>query len=358
MVNNLSLKEQYIIAETAYNHEGDINYLYRMIDEIAEIGLNAVKFHLLLNPDSYMSKDHPLSNEIKKWLFTEKQWTELIRYSLDKNLDVITICDDVESVEYINKNYKDIFAIEIHATSINDYFLLKEAANFKGEIILGIGGTSLDEIQHAVNFLKKQGKHDIVLMYGFQSFPTDYKDINLQKMTKIRDLFDLPVGYADHTVFDDPNNEIISIMAATIGINILEKHYTLDYGKERIDYHAAVGKKQMSRIKNLMQLALTVYGDGSLKMAKSELEYSNTGPMKKAIVAKADIKKDERLSFDNLWFKRTAEESSLNQNQLLKLIGLKATKDIAEDEIIDFTKVKYESKKSDLESFTHAEEVR
>ena len=98
MVNNLSLKEQYIIAETAYNHEGDISYLYRMIDEIAEIGLNAVKFHLLLNPDSYMSKDHPLSDEIKKWLFTEKQWTELIRYSLDKNLDVITICDDVESV--------------------------------------------------------------------------------------------------------------------------------------------------------------------------------------------------------------------------------------------------------------------
>ena len=222
----------------------------------------------------------------------------------------------------------------------------------------GIGGTSLDEIQYAVNFLKKQGKHDIVLMYGFQSFPTDYKDINLQRMTKIRDLFDLPVGYADHTVFDDPNNEIISIMASMIGINILEKHYTLDYGKERIDYHAAVGKKQMSRIKNLMQLALTVYGNGSLKMAKSELEYSNTGPMKKAIVAKADIKKDERLSFDNLWFKRTAEESSLNQNQLLKLIGLKATKDIAEDEIIDFTKVKYESKKSDLESFIHVEEVR
>ena len=107
-----------------------------------------------------------------------------------------------------------------------------------------------------------------------------------------------------------------------------------------------------------MELASTVYGDGSLKMSKSELEYGNTGPMKKAIVAKADIKKGERFSFDNLWFKRTAEESSLNQNQLLKLIDLKATKDIAEDEIIDFTKVKYEFKKSDIESFTHAKEVQ
>lgn len=32
-----NIKEPYIIAETAYNHEGDINYLYRMIDDIAEL---------------------------------------------------------------------------------------------------------------------------------------------------------------------------------------------------------------------------------------------------------------------------------------------------------------------------------
>ena len=46
------IKEPYIIAETAYNHEGDVNYLYKMIDEIAELELNAIKFHLLLLPGS------------------------------------------------------------------------------------------------------------------------------------------------------------------------------------------------------------------------------------------------------------------------------------------------------------------
>jgi len=214
-----------------------------------------------------------------------------------------------------------------------------------------VGGSTIDEIAYAIDFLKSKEKNNILLMYGFQSYPTKYTDINLSKMLKIRDLFNLSIGYADHTAFDDPNNEIISCMAAMMSINILEKHYTPDYGIERIDYHAAVGKIQMLKIKELMELALRVCGNGNLKMSEAELEYGNTGPMKKAIVAKKKIKKGEKLSFDNLWFKRTADESPLKQNQFLQLIGLKSTKDIQEDEIIDFGKAKYKFKKADLKSF-------
>ena len=355
-----NFKEPYIIGEIAYNHEGDITYLYKMIDDIAELELNAVKFHLLLKPESYMQKKHPLMEETKKWIFNEKQWDAIIDYSNEKKLDIIALCDDVESLEYISKNNKDVNAIELHATGLNDWFLLEESAKFNGAVILGIGGSTIDEIAYAVDFLKINGKgrNEIILMYGFQSYPTNYADINLSKMLKIKELFNLPVGYADHTAFDDPNNEIISVMGAMLGINILEKHYTPDYGKERIDYHAAVGKEQMLRIKELMKLALTVYGDGELRMSKAEQEYGNVGPMKKAIVAKNFIKKGEKLSFDNLWFKRTEKGSSIKQNQFLQLVGLEATKDIEEDEIIDFTKVKYEFKKAELESFGVVKETR
>jgi len=347
-----NILKPYIIGETAHNHEGDINYLLKMVAEIAEIELNAVKFHLLLNLESYMQKKHPVIGERKKWIFDKKQWDDIIDYSNEKELDVIALCDDVESIEYVLKNGKNVDAIELHATGLNDYFLLDSVSKFNGQIILGIGGSTIDEIAYAVNFLENKAKNCIVLIYGFQAYPTKYTDISLSKMIKLRDLFNLPVGYADHTASDDRNNEIISIMAAMMGFNILEKHYTPDYGKERIDYHAAVGSRQMLRIKELMKLALTVYGDGSLTMSKAELEYGNVGPMKKAIVAKKFIKKGEKLSLDNLWFKRTEEESYIKQNEFSQLIGLEATQDIKEDEIIDFRKVKYESKKADLQSLT------
>ncbi|MBA7582436.1 N,N'-diacetyllegionaminic acid synthase [subsurface metagenome] len=350
--NNL---RPYIIGETAYNHEGDIKYLYKMIDDIAKLKLNAIKFHMLLNPESYMQKKHPLTKEIKKWIFSKNQWSEIIDYSNKKGLDIIVLCDDVDSIEYILEKNINITAIELHAAGLNDYFLLNAVLGFNKQIILGVGGSTIDEINFAIDFLKNKGKNNILLMYGFQSYPTNPTDINLSKMLKIRDLFKLPIGYADHTAFDDPNNEIISCMATMMGINILEKHYTPDYGIERIDYHSAVGKKQMLKIKEIIEIALKVYGSNNLKMSEAELEYGNTGPMKKAIVAKKDIKVGEKLSPDNLWFKRTVEESPIKQNHFLQLVGLRALHNIKEDEIIDFTKIEYKFKKTDVENFTHVE---
>ena len=72
--------------------------------------------------------------------------------------------------------------------------------------------------------------------------------------------------------------------------------------------------------------------------------------------AKKRIKKGEQLSYDNLWFKRTIGESYIKQNEFLKLIGLKAKRDIEADEIIDFSKVQYKFNKVSLESLTHIKE--
>jgi N,N'-diacetyllegionaminate synthase len=343
----------YIIAETAYNHEGDIKYLYKMIDEIASLKLNAVKFHLLLNIDSYMKKTHPLYQKVKQWMLTELQWEEILVHVAKKNLDIVALCDDVESIRYLVRKKKKVHAIELHATSLNDHFMLTEAAQFDGQIILGIGGSSINDISYAVDFLRHQGKQDILLMYGFQSYPTNYTDINLAKMHAIHDLFHLPVGYADHTGFDDPNNAVISVAAALMGFPVLEKHYTPDEGKERIDYHAAVGKKKMGCIRELMNTALQVHGSGQITLSEPEKAYGNVGPMKKAIVARRDIKKGEQLSLENLWFKRTPEESTIQQKQFLQLFECKATFAIKKDDVIDWGKIDYKFKPLNLEHFTN-----
>lgn len=351
MIKNQSLVP-YVIAETAYNHEGDIKYLHQMIDEIASLKLNAIKFHLLLNLDSFMKKTHPLYEKVKQWMFTENQWDEIFSHAVKKNLEIVALCDDVESIQYIIRKKKKITALELHATSLNDFFMLTEAAKFEGRIILGIGGSSLNDISYAVDFLRHHEKKDILLMYGFQSYPTNYSDINLSKMHAIRELFHLPVGYADHTGFDNPNNVVISIAAALMGFPVLEKHYTPDPGKERIDYHAAVGKKQMSCIRDLMKIALQVHGSGQITLSEPEKAYGNVGPMKKAIVAKHVIKKGEKLTLENLWFKRTPEESTIQQKQFLQLLGSKAKVDIKKDEVIDFSKIEYTFKTLNIEQFT------
>ena len=62
-------------------------------------------------------------------MFTKEQWKDIFFYTQSKGLDIIALCDDVESLEFVNSNFKEIKAIELHASGINDYFLLKESHN-------------------------------------------------------------------------------------------------------------------------------------------------------------------------------------------------------------------------------------
>jgi sialic acid synthase SpsE len=178
----------------------------------------------------------------------------------------------------------DIKAIEIHATALNDVFLLDKASYFKNTVIIGTGGSTLDEIDYAVNYLKQKGKDDIFLMHGFQNYPTDYKDIKLERMNKLSELFNLPVGYADHTDPLDKNNEYISCLGVANGYNVIEKHFTHRFGEKRIDSQSAISIGQMKKVQEIAKITFESLGvEGSLQMADAELNYGNTGPMTKQL---------------------------------------------------------------------------
>jgi len=126
-----------------------------------------------------------------------------------------------------------------------------------------------------------------------------------------------------------------------MGFNILEKHYTLNRGRRRIDYEAAVDTPSMMKIKQLMKIALDIHGFRAPEsMSLKELRYGRVGPMKKAIVAKKHIKKGAKLKRDNLCFKRTQKLSKVKQSEFFNLIGAEAKRDIKKDEIISFNKLR------------------
>ncbi len=347
IVNN----KPYLIAETAFHHEGDKNFLLELIEHAAEGNADAVKFHMLLDLDDYMAADHDALEVLRPWCFGKKDWDEITKKANNKGLDVIVLCNDAASVDWAIETKQSIKAIELHATGLNDYFLLEKACKFNGTVILGVGGSTLDEIHYAIDFLREGNQKDIFLMYGFQSYPTDYKDINLSKMCLLQDLFKLPMGYADHTDPNDPDNEVISVSAAAMGFNVLEKHFTHHFGKKRIDAQAAVSLEQFKRIKELLNKVFLAFGNNSLDMSNAEKKYGNTGPMKKAIVARENIKAGTTISLEHVAFKRTNASSYLKQNQLSALLGLKASKPIQKDTFIDFSNVEFTFQKNDISQF-------
>lgn len=344
--------EPYLMGETAFHHQGDIGYLKNLIEAAAELKLDAIKFHLLFDVNDYFVSTHPALDTIKQWVFSKEEWDDLIKYASERELDVIALCNDVASLDWITEECETkVKGVEIHATGINDIFLLNAASKFPETVILGVGGSTLEEIQFAIETLKDNNKSDIFLMYGFQNYPTDYQDINFSKISVIKKIFDLPVGYADHTDPADPNNEFITASAILKGINVIEKHFTLDVKEKRIDSQAAVSIDQIKKIKKLNEIMFLANGRGGIEMSAAEKKYGDTGPMKKAIVARKKIMKGEKLKLEDLAYKRTPGSSYLDQNSLTSLVGLTAIEEIEKDELISYSKVQYEFKLAETAQF-------
>ncbi len=343
----------YFILETAAHHEGDIEFLKTLIDSFSVIDANAIKFHFLFDVDDYMVPNHPAKEVVNNLSIHQSCYDEIFNAVERQNKSIIALCNDVESLRWINslQNEHDIVGVELHSTGLNDLFLLQEAVNFNKTIILGVGGSTFDEIQYAVDFLKNNSKHDILLVHGFQSYPTDYSDINFKRVALLKQAFGLPVAYADHTDPADNNNILVSVLPQVLGVNILEKHVTNVFGQKRIDSQAAVSVETMKEIISLARQVHKTVGNNSMQFSDAEKSYGDTGPMKKAIVARHDIEEGTEITLADIAFKRTPVSSPIAQKDILKIVGCKAAKNIAKNEFITYGNIHYEFKKSDFSQF-------
>jgi len=225
--------------------------------------------------------------------------------------------------------------VEIHSVCLNDINLLdalKQHLSRETKVVLGVGGSSLYEIENAINILRHR---NIVLMFGFQNFPTKYEDINFAKMRKIMKLFpEYQFGYADHTAWNEPNNILITLFGAALGMDYVEKHVTIAYGEERIDWSAAVSIDMFNEIKGKMDLIEACNGNGLLRLNKGEQDYSIFGPMKKAAMLTKDLKAGQELERDMLAFRRTGQISDLSQVEAIQSVGKVVNCDLRKDQVL------------------------
>jgi N,N'-diacetyllegionaminate synthase len=329
-----------IIAETAWHHEGDFAFMKNLVTKICkESEVDIVKFHITLDLDEYMSKDHDAYEMLKPWMLSAKQWEELIGIVRNNGKELMLLLNDTKAIDFASKFNPEM--IEIHAACLNVPRLQRaviENIDKKAQIVIGIGGCSLDEVKKAVQFFHER---DTILMFGFQNYPTKYENVNLGKIRKIQALYPgKKFGYADHTAWDEDNNELITLLVCANGMDFIEKHVTTDYGKERCDYSAAISIEQLNKLYKKIKLLEILYGDGSLLLNKAEEDYSKYGPMKMAAIAKHDLFKGSKLTMGDVHFCRTSQSTGISQINLLQAIGNKLVEDVKINQVIDWNHIR------------------
>lgn len=310
-----------LIAETAWHHQGDYKFMKNLVSDIAtKTEADIIKMHITLDFDEYMDSSHEAYALLKPWLFSKDQWCELVNIVQDNGKEIMLLLNDVEAIKFglsLSPEY-----VEIHSTCLNDVFMLnelKKGLNQSTKVVLGVGGSSIDEIDHAIHYLKHS---NMLLMFGFQNYPTLYENVNFNKIRKIMRLFNnFEYGYADHTAWDSPHNELVTLLGAASGMSYIEKHVTTHYGEERVDWPAAISIEMFNSLVAKLDVLKQVNGSGFLGMNEGELNYSIFGPMKKAAVFSQDIKLGSVLDKNMLKFIRTKDISDMSQLDVINAFG-------------------------------------
>ncbi|MFC0561929.1 N-acetylneuraminate synthase family protein [Halalkalibacter alkalisediminis] len=326
----------FLYAETAFHHEGDYNYLISLIDSAAEIGCHGIKFQILLDLNDFMSSLHPDFYKVKEWMFSSKQWIELLEYSNSKGLEIVAMPCDLTAVNLIESLPFTIKYYDIHSVSFCDKKLLSAIKDTGKKVILGVGGRTFSEIISACDFFEKQLT---TLMVGFQSYPSNLSDVMIGKIRSLKELFpELIIGYADHTLYN--NDYVVKSLeyAYILGARVFEKHITLQEGIKRVDYESAVSKhkfKKMKRNLDYLTQLLPEYNYKNFMFCNKEISYRNR---QKILVALMDIRAGTKLTTYNTVLKMAGNINGFTSIEEIE--GSKVIVDLKKDEPITREKIK------------------
>lgn len=326
----------FIIAEAGPNHNGDFDTALRLVDAAKRAGVDCVKFQTFVSEEliskraekaEYQKKttgaDESQYEMLKKLELSFDQFRELKKYCDETGIMFLSTPFDIPSVHFLQE--LDIAFWKIPSGEITNYPYLVEIAKTHKDVVMSTGMSEMEEIAAAIKVLRENGAGRISLLHCNTEYPTPFEDVNLRAMDTLRDAFDVPVGYSDHSL-----GISVPIAAAARGAQIIEKHFTLDKNMVGPDHKASLEPQELcdmvSAIRNI-EKAL-----GSAEKKPSASEKKNMAVARKSIVARTAIRAGEILTEQKLAVKRPG--SGISPMRWNEIVGTIARKDYIEDELI------------------------
>lgn len=321
------------IAETAFAHEGDFNYLKEQIRLSAKAKANYIKFQVFLNNKEYFTETHSALESIGSYMFNEQQWLEAFELSHKLGLKILALPLNLDTLAFCEQHSSLIDMYEVHSVCFNEYHLLKALSKTNKKVVLGVGGRLPQEIAKAKELLNKT-EEDIILMYGFQSFPTDKVKLNLKKIAKLKEVFNNEIGYADHNSFENDDFHFLNNVALTLGATFFEKHIAVEKGEKRIDFETAISVEDFVEMTRQLNETNSILGnDNIFTLNDKEIIYKNR---EKQLVAVRDIQVGEKINLNDFMLKISEGKSDFEQIQFEQIVDCSLIQAIKKDDVIKF----------------------
>ena len=328
-----------IIAEAGVNHNGDLNLAKKMIEIAAQVGADFVKFQTFTAeklvtrtvPKAAYQRENNGNEEtqyemLKKLELTEEMHQELIAYSKLCGIYLISTAFDITDSNLLYSLGQRIF--KVPSGEITNLPYLRHLGKIADEIILSTGMSTLSDVENALNVLKNSGvkNKDITILHCTSAYPAPFEEVNLLAMQKMKEVFNVKVGYSDHT-----QGIVVSLSAVALGAVVIEKHFTLDKNLPGPDHKASLEPTELKELISSIRIIESALGSSKKKVTKSE--FQNMELIRKSIVARSSIKKGDIFTEENLTTKRPGNGiSPMNWDSL---IGTPSNRDYRENDLIE-----------------------
>ena len=290
-----------IIAEIGSVHDGSFRNAIKLVDLAKECNANVVKFQTHIydketlpdapSPDYF--KEESRYEYFKRTSFSKEQWIELKQYSKKRKLLFMSSPFSNEAVDLLESIGIDFY--KIPSGEVTNIPMLEKIVETKKPIFLSSGMSNWKELDRAVKILKKS---NVTIMQCTSMYPCDNKSVGINVIKEMKDRYNLPVGFSDHT------GGIAAALGAIFnGASVIEKHITFSKKMYGSDAQFAMEpndfKRYVKEIKNAWEIFDNPANKDNLKkFHKMKLIFE------KSIVTKYAIQKDTKLTEENLTFKK------------------------------------------------------
>ncbi len=290
-MNNLKF-----IAEIASTHKGNIRRLDKILTQLSKTDTDFIKLQIYKN-SNLNHKSSRFYKNLKRIEISFDNWERIInRYY--KRKKIILEPFDSESYNFC-KNFKDKVFVKISSSEIFNFHMIKDSILCFKKIFLNISGCKDIELKKITKLLSSNRKK-IVLLYGFQSFPSKLKDVRFNLLNRLNKT-KFVTGYSDHSNSDIKyEGYIATALAITKKVKYIEKHVTINRNQKPPDFSSSLEIDEYQEYLKYFKETFSL--NNGTYQSLDEKKYGKE--MHKFAVLGRNVKKGDLININDLIFLR------------------------------------------------------
>lgn len=333
----------FIIAEIGSNFDGSLDRAKMLIDCAGDAGADAVKFQCfatdkLISEEGFKGLKRSFQATWKGSVYETyknaelpQEWIEeLFNYASKKRLQFISSPYNKEAVDTLDNIGVSTF--KIGSGDITWLEMLRYIARKKKAIILSTGASTIGEIDKALKAIWSEDNQDITLLQCVTNYPARFECANIRAMRAMGDLFDVPVGYSDHTP-----GVVVALGAVALGASVIEKHFTDDNTRSGPDHPFAMGTMEFKEMVDSIRALEVALGSPTKDLYDDEKE--TVALQRRCLRASQTIQCGMKITEDMITVLRPMAIGGLEPEFKRTVVGRKAREDIRKGDPFTWDKI-------------------